>query len=69
MDTAFRDSIATSAHAEMGAPPGALSGSLFGMTFDASKVPGGDVAGWGAKCRDKAFAGLKARDWRSPTVE
>jgi hypothetical protein len=53
----------------MGAPPGALSGSLFGMTFDASKVPGGDVAGWGANCRDKAFAGLKARDWRSPTVE
>lgn len=34
------------------------------MTFDPGKVPGGDVAHWGAECRTKALAGVLAEDWR-----
>ena len=34
------------------------------MTFDPAKVPGGDVAHWGAQCRVKALAGLDAGNWR-----
>ena len=35
------------------------------MTFDPAKVPGGDVAAWGAECRDKALIGIRDGDWRS----
>ncbi|HSE46690.1 MAG TPA: hypothetical protein VLA89_15310 [Gemmatimonadales bacterium] len=34
------------------------------MTFDASKVPGGDVAQWGDECRERALAALAQADWR-----
>jgi hypothetical protein len=34
------------------------------MTFDPSKVPGGDVAKFGAECRAKALDGVTASDWR-----
>lgn len=34
------------------------------MTFDAAKVPGGDVARWGQECRENALAGVDAEDWR-----
>jgi hypothetical protein len=34
------------------------------MTFDAAKVPGGDVSRWGAECRSKALAGVTAGEWR-----
>ena len=34
------------------------------MTFDPAKVPGGDVAGWGERCRIDALAGVQTRDWR-----
>lgn len=35
------------------------------MTFDLAKVPGGDVAAWGAHCREKALVGVRDRDWRA----
>lgn len=35
------------------------------MTFDMEKVPGGDVARWGAECRMKALEGLESQDWRA----
>lgn len=35
------------------------------MTFDPARVPGGDVAAWGAECREKALDGVRAGDWRS----
>jgi len=35
------------------------------MTFDPAKVPGGDVAAWGAECREKALVGVRDGDWRS----
>ena len=35
------------------------------MTFDLAKVPGGDVAAWGAERRDKALSGVRDGDWRS----
>lgn len=34
------------------------------MTFDPAKVPGGDVAKFGAECRAKALDGVTASDWR-----
>ena len=34
------------------------------MAFDASKVPGGDVAVWGRDCREHAEIALLADDWR-----
>jgi|SRR5262245_3306306 len=47
-----------SAHAASG------SGNLSAMTFAAAKMPGGDVAAWGAECRAKALAGVEAGNWR-----
>jgi hypothetical protein len=35
------------------------------MTFDLARVPGGDVAAWGAECRDKALSGVRDGDWCS----
>ncbi|GAA5195389.1 hypothetical protein GCM10023346_25200 [Arthrobacter gyeryongensis] len=35
------------------------------MGFDPAKVPGDDVAAWGAQCREKALAGLEAGDWKA----
>lgn len=34
------------------------------MTFDAAKVPGGDVRRWGEECRAKALRGVGNQDWR-----
>lgn len=34
------------------------------MTFDAAKVPGGDVGRWGAECRANALQGVGSQDWR-----
>lgn len=34
------------------------------MSFDPTKVPGGDVATFGAACRQKALDGVHAGDWR-----
>ena len=34
------------------------------MKFDAARVPGGDVAGWGNQCRDHALTALDNGDWR-----
>jgi hypothetical protein len=34
------------------------------MAFDPAKVPGGDVAAWGAHCRAKALDGLESEDWK-----
>lgn len=35
------------------------------MTFDPAKVPGGDIAAWGAECREKALSGVREGDRRS----